>query len=217
MYHQILKSLQVSYVVFLIPYTNYENFRQEVHIVIKRNHNVNHHHFSTTFYVITCTYFRAALPRVLRLDLILPVTTIFGAITFYISFFLLYLFLPSPTVQHEVSTAAYITVWYEFFIVLAAFLFGFSDCILQTQLYASIAIWFPADRENNSTFSVYFILQAIGGSMMFALSTFSNLTVLLVILAVANFLATTGLLLAEFKFRFDQKKHSQDLIDEAIQ
>ena len=52
---------------------------------------------------------------------------------------------------------------------------------------------------------------------MFALSTFYHLTTLLVVLTVATFVSTTGLIMAELKYRKDQKRYLESVNQRAIQ
>ena len=111
----------------------------------------------------------------------------------------MHLYLPPATLQHEVPTKAAFTHNYIICVVLAGFLLGFSDCFLQSEIYASLSVWFPDVRSNNAACSVYLILQALGGSFMFALSTSCHLKTILIVAAVTNLVATIGILIAHVR------------------
>ena len=51
---------------------------------------------------------------------------------------------------------------------------------------------------------------------MFTLSTFCHLNTLLIILTVGNCVATTGLMLGEFKHRRDQRTISSNIVHQIL-
>ena len=113
----------------------------------------------------------------------------------------MHFYLPSATLQHEVSSAADVTNYYVTCLVLAGFLLGLSGCFVQSEIYACLSVWFPEADSNNFACSIFLVQQALGGSFLFGLSTFCYLDDILIIGATSDLLSTIAILVAHFKNR----------------
>ncbi|KRZ11277.1 UNC93-like protein MFSD11 [Trichinella zimbabwensis] len=116
-----------------------------------------------------------------------PVVIILGAIVNVLSFFLIFLFIPSLSPFQPTDDVAYLLP-NEYVAILCSFLLGFGDSCWNTQIYATLGSKYTT--ESTRAFALFKFFNSLSSAISFFYTSYLLLQWQLVILVVMCFLAT---------------------------
>ncbi|KRZ77848.1 UNC93-like protein MFSD11 [Trichinella papuae] len=116
-----------------------------------------------------------------------PVVIILGAIVNVLSFFLIFLFIPSLSPFQPTDDVAYLLP-NEYVAILCSFLLGFGDSCWNTQIYATLGSKYTT--ESTRAFALFKFFNSLSSAVSFFYTSYLLLQWQLVILVVMCFLAT---------------------------